>query len=48
MGFGAHDFENFRRRALLACGPTTIKNNRYTIFGEKESNPSDKETANHE
>ncbi len=37
MGFGAHSFENFRRRALLACGPTTIDVAGYTVFGEKNS-----------
>lgn len=39
MGFGAHSFENFRRRALLACGSTTIETVRYTIFDEKDTGP---------
>ena len=39
MAFGAHNFENFRRRALLACGPTTIDTVRYTIPGEKSTSP---------
>ena len=39
MGFGAHSFENFSRRALLACGPTTIETVQYTIFGEKDTAP---------
>lgn len=43
MGFGAHDFENFRRRVLLACGPTTIETVRYTVFGEKASEAPRKE-----
>lgn len=37
MAFGAHNFENFRRRALPACGPTTIDTVRYTIPGEKST-----------
>ena len=43
LGFGAHDFENFRRRVLLACGATTVESVRYTIFGEKSSEPPRKE-----
>ena len=43
MGFGAHDFENFRRRILLACGSTTIETVRYTVFGEKASEAPRKE-----
>ena len=39
MAFGAHNFENFRRRALLACGPTTIDTVRYTIPDEKATEP---------
>ena len=39
MAFGAHNFENFRRRALLACGATTIEPAQYTIFDEKHSSP---------
>ena len=35
LGFGAHDFQNFRARALLACGSVTVYKSTYTIFGEK-------------
>ena len=37
MAFGAHDFESFRKRALLACGETTVVRPGYTIFGEKRA-----------
>ena len=39
FAFGAHSFENFRRRALLACGSTTIEPAQYTVFDEKGSSP---------
>lgn len=37
MAYGAHDFENFRKRALLACGGTTFLRDPYPIFAEKKS-----------
>lgn len=39
LGFGAHDFENFRKRALLACGRNTVLHDDYTIFRERLSGP---------
>ena len=41
LAFGAHDFESFRKRALLACGETTIPYVSYTVFGEKRNTVSD-------
>ena len=41
MAFGAHNFENFRKRALLACGETTVITSTYTVFGEKRGGASD-------
>ena len=47
MAFGAHDFENFRKRALLACGSTKITRDNWTIFNEKkDSLPSPLDPAN--
>ena len=37
MAFGSHDFENFRKRAMPACGGTAIDRGSYTVFGEKKS-----------
>lgn len=37
LAFGAHDFENFRKRALLACGYVSFIKAPYTIFEEKRS-----------
>lgn len=33
--YGQHSFENFRKRILLAFGPTQFINETYTVFGEK-------------
>ena len=41
MGFGAHDFQNLRRRILLACGAATLDTVQYTIFDEKNSQPGE-------
>ena len=41
MGFGAHDFENFRKRALLTCGSVTVYKSTYNIFDEKKTSPED-------
>ena len=48
MAFGAHDFESFRKRALLACGNTTVIRSTYTIFGEKRSPGTDGPDGNDE
>ena len=37
LAFGAHDFENFRKRVLLACGGSAFTRDPYTIFGEKNA-----------
>ena len=37
MAFGAHSFENFRKRALLACGATTFIHHTYTVGKEAAS-----------
>ena len=34
LAFGAHSFENFRKRALLACGATTFIRNSYTVASQ--------------
>ena len=41
LAFGMHDFETFRKRALLACGPLSFENPSYTIKGEKLSSEPD-------
>ena len=35
LTFGLHDFETFRKRALLACGAISFNNPSYTIKDEK-------------
>ena len=35
LAFGLHDFETFRKRALLACGAISFNNPSYTIKDEK-------------
>ncbi len=37
LAFGAHSFENFRKRVLLACGGDSFRPDFYTIFGEKNA-----------
>ena len=37
LAFGAHSFENFRKRALLACGSTTFVRHSYTVGTETKS-----------
>lgn len=37
LAFGAHDFERFRKRVMLACGADSVEISPYTIFGEKRS-----------
>ena len=35
--YGQHSFENFRRRILLAFGPTHFVKKTYTVFDEKRA-----------
>ena len=37
LGFGAHNFERFRKRILLACGPVTFVHPSFSIRDEKRS-----------
>lgn len=41
LAFGIHDFETFRRRAILACGNISFLSSPYTIKGEKLRSDSD-------
>ena len=43
MAYGAHKFENFRTRAILACGSTTVNRDTFTIFREKNSSAPGRE-----
>ena len=36
-GYGAHKFDNFRKRILFACGPVKFVRESYTTFAEKLS-----------
>lgn len=48
LAFGAHSFENFRKRALLACGYVHFTNEPFTVFGEKRGVAEDeKKGARH-
>ena len=40
MAFGAHDFQNFRKRAMLACGYVSFLPEPYTLFREKLTGPA--------
>ena len=35
--YGRHSFENFRKRILMAFGPTQVQEETYTVFGEKRA-----------
>ena len=35
--YGRHSFENFRKRILMAFGPTQMQEETYTVFGEKRA-----------
>lgn len=46
MAFGAHDFDNFRKRALLACGCTKVTYSGYSVFNEKKKTVSNNISVN--
>ena len=49
LAFGAHDFDNFRKRVLLACSGNDFARSTYTIFSEKHNlHESNKKGGSHE
>jgi transposase len=48
MAFGAHDFENFRKRVLMACGSCKVFYTGYTVFNEKMSSYNDHTEAHND
>ena len=42
IAFGAHNFERFRKRILLVCGPVRPASSFFTLFGQKNEAPEKK------